>query len=80
MNKGYEVWRGRINNMGDFENGGYTDSQLIEVGGFVFVCSISACWKDGKYVPKKDFTEEMNKALSKHHGETIKNRIEAIGG
>ncbi len=66
--------------MSDVQDGGYTEAQLIEVGGFIFVCSISACWKDGKYVSRKDFTPEMEKALAKHHGETIKNRIESIGG
>ena len=65
--------------MGDVQDGGYSENQLIEVGGFIFVCSISACWKDGKYIARKDFTEDMNKALSKHHGETLKNRIENIG-
>ena len=66
--------------MSDVSNGGYSENQLIEIGGFIFVCQISACWRDGKYIIRKDFTPDMDKALAKHHGETIKNRIENIGG
>ncbi len=65
--------------MGDVQDGGYSENQLVEIGGFIFVCNISACWQDGRYIARKDFTEDMSKALSKHHGETLSNRIKNIG-
>jgi len=62
------------------ENGGYSDGQLITIGGFLFVCRIDGAWVDGKYIEKKDFTPEMTAALAIHHADHLKSRCENIGG
>ena len=61
------------------EDGGYSESQLITIGGYVFVCRIDGAWVDGHYIEKKNFTPEMVSALAIHHADNIKCRVENIG-
>ena len=65
--------------MTDFADGGYSDLTLIEIGGFTFAVKIDCCWHDGKPYSKSEFTDEMKKALEKHHSKTLKSRVNNIG-
>jgi len=65
--------------MTDLANGGFSEEQLVSLGGFLFVAKISGCWKDGKFVEKNDFTAEMISALAVHHATSLKERITNIG-
>jgi len=59
---------------------GYDDKQLLSIDGRCFVVRIYGEWKDGHFIEEKDFSPETRTSLLSHHADTLKTRLENIGG